>query len=221
MGQKKIVFLLSLLTLSSMHTYSQGLSTKELHWKKKEEIVNELYDSMNSFIKDTTPVIVKNNKTAFFEMDLSDWFNKIFKKNRIDKKLTLQKQKKQQETKDFLESHFVFSDTITEFVFFDKNKILEWGKNQVPFSSVYSRDVKTKNSTILILKVIGCSGLPCINIYIFKKKGRFWSLIMSSNAQIKEPFTINVDTNLEKILFKTKLGKIISELPYTALDNEF
>jgi hypothetical protein len=222
MGKKKIGFWLSLFIFSNMHTYSQELFTEELHWKEKQEFITELYESMKNFVNDTTPVIVENNKMDFSDMNLFDLFNKIFKRKKIDKQLTLQKKERQQEFKSFLESHFIFYDTILELVFFDKDQILEWGKNQLPFSSVYPGDFRIKNSNIFILRVAGCSGLPCWNIYIFKEKDEFWQLIMmSTGAIIKEPFTINADDNLEKIIFRTKSGKIISELSYNVLDNEF
>ena len=113
-------------------------------------------------------------------------------------------------------------DSVKMLVFEDKDQILEWGKNQLPFSSVYSGDFRIKSSNIFILRVAGCSGLPCWNIYIFKEKDEFWQLIMMSiGAKIREPFTINVDNDLEKIIFRTKSGKIISELSYNVLDNEF
>ena len=113
-------------------------------------------------------------------------------------------------------------DSVKMLFFEDKDQILEWGKNQLSFSSIYSGDFKIKNSDIFILRVAGCSGLPCWNIYIFKEKDEFWQLIMmSTDAKIKEPFTINADNDLEKIIFRTKSGKIISELSYDVLINEF
>ena len=116
----------------------------------------------------------------------------------------------------------VSCDSVKMVVFENKDQILEWGKNQLPFSTVYPGDIRIKNSNVFILRVAGCSGLPCWNIYIFKEKDEFWQLIMmSTDAIIKEPFTINADDNLEKIIFRTKSDKIISELSYNVLDNEF
>ena len=219
---KKIIFLLLLFVFSKMHVHSQEIFTEELQWKEKKEFVDEMYESMKNFVNDTTPVIVGNNKIGFSDMSLSGLFNKIFTRKKIDKQLTLQKQKQQQEVTNFLESHFIFNDTIPDIVFFDKDQILEWGKNQLPFSSAYSEDIRIKKSNIFILKVAGCSGFPCWNIYIFKEKDEFWQLIMvSTDAIIKEPFTISADSELEKIIFRTKSGKIISELSYNVLDNKF
>jgi len=216
---KKIVFLLSLFIFSNMHAYSQELFTEELHWKEKKEFVNELYKSMKNFVNDTTPVIVEYNKIDFSEMGLTDLFNKIFKRKKIDKELTLQKQKRQQIAKNFLESHFVFNDTVPELVFFDKDQILEWGKNQLPFSSVYPENFRIKNSNIFILRVAGCSGLPCWNIYIFKEKDEQWQLVTCTHAILKEQFKIKIENKQEKIIFETKSGKVIGELPFSILND--
>jgi len=113
-------------------------------------------------------------------------------------------------------------NSVKMLVFKNKDQILEWGKNQLPFSTVYPGDFRIKSSNIFILRVVGCSGLPCWSIYIFKEKDEFWQLIMmSTDAKIRESFTINTDNDLETIIFRTKSGKIISELSYNVLDNEF
>lgn len=223
MGKKKINLLLLLFMLLNIHTYSQQLFTENLHWKQQKEVVTELYESMQHLVNDTTPVLVECNKFNFSEMNLSDLFIRIFKRRKIDKQLTLQKQIRQNETKNYLDSNFVFvNDSVVGFGFESKIQITEWGKNQLPFSSVYPEDFRIKSSNIFILRVAGCSGLPCWNIYIFKEKDEFWQLIMmSTGARIRELFTINADNDLEKIIFRTKSGKIISELSYNVLDNEF
>ena len=145
MGKKKInkYLLLLLLMLSSMHSHSQELLTRELQWE------NESCDSVKTL------------------------------------------------------------------VFADKDQILEWGKNQLPFSTVYSGDIRIKNSNIFILRVVGCSGFSCWNIYIFKEKDECWQLIKSTRTRLKEQFIVNVDDERGKIIFRTKSGKIISELFYS------
>ena len=79
MGKKKISFLILLIMLSNIHSYSQKLFVKELQWKEKKQLVGELYESMTDFVNDTTPVVIENNKTDFYEMSLSDLFYKVFK----------------------------------------------------------------------------------------------------------------------------------------------
>jgi hypothetical protein len=208
--------------LSNMDSHSQQLFTENLHWKQKKEVVTELYESMQHLVNDTTPVSVKYNKFNLSEMNLFDLFNRIFKKQKINKQLTLQKQIRQNETKIYLDSNFVFSnDSVDGFGFKNKNQITEWSKsfNFSPFiqnSAVHSAEFCIKDNNIFILMVSGCSGIPCMSFYVFKEKGNIWELQTTSQAILKEQLKIRVDNDQEKMIFETKSGKI-GELPFKVL----
>ena len=62
-------------------------------------------------------------------------------------------------------------DSVEVLIFQNRDQIVEWSKNQLPFSIAYSKDILIKGCNIYIVMVSGCSGLPCWNIYIFKEKG--------------------------------------------------
>jgi hypothetical protein len=108
------------------------------------------------------------------------------------------------------------NDSIVTKIFQDKNHIINWGYNQLPFSSVDSVSILIKDCNIFIVLVTGCSGLPCWRIFVFKEKIEHWLLITSSDARLTENIEIQVDNNQEKIIFKTK-SKQIGELPFNAL----
>lgn len=223
MGKKKIIFLLLLFMFLNMHTYSQTLFTEELHWKENKEFVNDLYVSMKNFVNDTTPVIVKYNKIPFYEMNLFDLFDRIFKKKKIDKQLTLQKRIEQQEVKNFLEAHFVFHDTILELVFFDKNQIIEWSKSIkispfMPFPIVQSKEFNLSDKNILILMIDGCSGVRCLKIYVFAQENENWKLITGADTNIREFINLRIDKEEKRIIFETKSGQI-GELPFEMILN--
>lgn len=114
------------------------------------------------------------------------------------------------------ELHWKTRDSIEILVFRDKDQIIEWSKNQLPFSSAYSKDILIKCCNIYIVMVAGCSGLPCWNIYIFKEKDELWQLVTSTDARLKERIEIIVDNKKGKIIFKTKSGQI-GELPFERL----
>jgi hypothetical protein len=155
-------------------------------------------------------------------MNLFDLFNRIFKKKKIDKQLTLQKQIRQNETKNYLDSNFVFvNDSVVGFGFKNKSQITEWGKNLelspfMPFSVAFSAEFCIKDNNIYILMVDGCSGIPCIFFYVFKEKGDIWELQTTSQAILKEQLKIRVDNNQEKMIFETSSGQI-GELPFKTL----
>ena len=211
--------------LSNMNTYSQQLFTEKLHWKEKNEIVNELYEEMQSFVNDTTSVVVEYNKLHFFDMNLSDLFSRIFKKQKINKQFIFQKQEKQKQTKKYLDSNFVFvNDSVVDFVFKNKSQITEWGKNFGEFAFVQPREFYIKNSHILVLIVDCCSGLSCPYIYIFKEKGDIWELQTTSQARLTGILTVKIDNDQEKIIFEIRSGRKdnpvveqIGELPFEVL----
>jgi hypothetical protein len=107
-------------------------------------------------------------------------------------------------------------DSIETLIFQDKNQINEWGKKQLPFSSVSSKDFSSNETNINIVLVSGCSGLPCWNIYVFTEKKGAWYLIAKTNARLKEQLMFDVDIRHEKIIFKTESSQI-GELPFEAL----
>ncbi len=108
-------------------------------------------------------------------------------------------------------------DSIETLIFQDKNQINEWGKNQLPFSSVSSKDILANGIYVNVVLVSGCSGLPCWNIYVFTEKEGTWRLIAKTNARLKEQLKLYVDSKQEKIIFKTKSGQI-GELPFKTLN---
>jgi hypothetical protein len=107
-------------------------------------------------------------------------------------------------------------DSIETLIFQDKNQINEWGKTQLPFASVSSKDFSSKGINIYVVLVSGCSGVPCWNIYVFMEKEGAWYLIAKTNARLKEQLMLDVDSKHEKIIFKTKSNQI-GELPFEAL----
>lgn len=108
-------------------------------------------------------------------------------------------------------------DSIETLIFQDKNQINEWGKTQLPFSSVSSKDFSSNGININVVLVSGCSGLPCWNIYVFTEKKGAWYLIAKTNARLKEQLILDVDSKHEKIIFKTKSSQI-GELPFETLN---
>jgi hypothetical protein len=108
-------------------------------------------------------------------------------------------------------------DSIETLIFQDKNQINEWGKTQLPYSSVSSKDFLAKGININVVLVSGCSGLPCWNIYVFTEKEGNWYLVAKTNARLKEQLKLDVDSKHEKVIFKTKSGQI-GELPFETLN---
>jgi len=99
-------------------------------------------------------------------------------------------------------------DSIETLIFQDKNQINEWGKTQLPFSSVSSKDFSSNGININVVLVSGCSGLPCWNIYVFKEKEGAWHLVAETKARLKEQLKLDVDCKNKKLLFSTKSGQI-------------
>jgi len=106
-------------------------------------------------------------------------------------------------------------DSIETLIFQDKNQINEWGKTQLPFASVSSKDFSSNGINFIVVLVSGCSGLPCWNIYVFTEKKGAWYLIEKTSATLKQ-LMLDVDSKHEKIIFKTKSSQI-GELPFEAL----
>ena len=190
-----------------MHTYSQQLFTEELHWKERIEAVNELHEEMKSFVNDTSSVIVKYGKLNFSDMNVRELFSRIFKKKKINKQLTLQKQNKQKQIKKYLDSNFVIvKDSVVGLSFKNKNQITEWGKSFEKFAFVQLREFCINNSYILVLIVDCCSGLSCPYIYVFKGKGDIWELQTTSQAKLTGILTVKIDNDHEKIIFEVLSG---------------
>ncbi len=69
--------------------------------------------------------------------------------------------------------------------------------------------LQVKNDSLYVVITVGCSGIPCQNIYIFKDMEQHWQLIAISQARVKAQIEIgNKDDN---VLFKTKSGQISGE----------
>lgn len=132
----------------------------------------------------------------------------VFHKKKNRKEDKIQKQIKQQEVKNFLETHFIFYDTVPELVFFDKSQIIEWGRNFGTFVYVQSEEFKVKNSNIIILMVDKCSGVRCLNMYVFEQEGKNWKLMTATNTDIREKINIRVNNEQDEIVFETESRKI-------------
>lgn len=215
----KIFFLLIFLS-SYMDSHSQQLYSERLDWKAQKEAVKDLYNTMQNFANDTTPIVV-NDKVNVVETNLSDFFYNIFKKKKVKKQIVLQKQIRKNEIKKYLASNFVIiNDTVESFIFRERNQIKEWAKNMyLPYfieDLHISTNVCIKDTNVFILIIYGCSGIPCLSFYIFKEKDDVWELKTTSQARIIEKLNIRVDNEQEKILFETASGQI-GELPFNIL----
>lgn len=104
-------------------------------------------------------------------------------------------------------------DSIETLIFQDKNQIIEWGETQLPFCYTFSKEFSSNGINFNVVVVEGCSGLPCLNIYVFTKKKRAWYLIAKTNARLTEQLMLDVDSKHEKIIFKTKSSQI-GEFPF-------
>lgn len=200
--------------LSNVDSHSQQFFMENLHWKQKNEAVVELYETMQHLVNDTIPLFTEREKVNLFGINLSDLFKRIFKRKKIDKRLTMQEQIRRNETKNYLDSNFVFiNDSVAGFGFKNKNQIIAWGKNLefssfMPFSIVSPAEFHVKDNDIFILTVYGCSGIPCISFYVFKDNGDIWELQTVSHTHSKEIIKIRADNDLEKIIFETSSGQI-------------
>jgi len=207
MDKKKIIFLLlSLFMLSNIHTYSQ-----ELQWQEKNELTKFLYQSMKNFTNETA--FIKIKLPSIFEVALFDYLNVALTRKKKEKKYTEQKLMRQQEVKNFIETHFIFYDTVPELIFFDKNQILEWGKS---FGFVQTEEFNLKNNNIFILMVDVCSGVRCLNIYVFKQEDKNWKLLTGTNTNIREKVIIRINNEQNKIIFETISGEI-GKIPFKKL----
>ncbi len=111
---------------------------------------------------------------------------------------------------------WVSQDSIETPVFKVKTQIDEWGKVQLPFSSITTKEFVVKEVNFYAVIVSGCSGLPCLNMYVFTEKKGVWYLIAKTNARLKEELTLDVDGKNEKIIFKTISGQV-GELSFDTL----
>jgi len=98
-----------------------------------------------------------------------------------------------------------------------RNNIVEWSKNKLPFATVIIKDILIKNENICIAVVYGCSGLPCVNIYIFKKELECWKLKTFTNGIIDGQIKIEINIEKKELIFTTK-SKQIGELPFELLE---
>lgn len=108
-------------------------------------------------------------------------------------------------------------DSIETLIFNDTSQIADWGKNQLPFSTVFSKDLLANSKKGFVLIVSGCSGIPCWKIYVFKEKEGTWHLAAETNTRLKEQIKMGTNISRKTIVFKTKSGKI-GELPFDILD---
>ncbi|MBK8720812.1 MAG: hypothetical protein IPL95_00565 [Saprospiraceae bacterium] len=64
--------------------------------------------------------------------------------------------------------------------------------------------------------IVGCSGIPCWEIYILKRENGSLKVIKSENARVIEQIEVKIDNKLEKIIFKTKSSQF-GELTFDKL----
>ena len=216
MDKKKIkvsYLLLPLLMLMSITVQSQDFFTQELKWQD----TNELYQLMVNFVSEDPYEKFKLPKIV--DAGLDNYFWALFTKKKREKSYAEQKQIEQQKVKNFLETHFIFNDTIPELVFFDKNQIIEWKRVSHP-NQLRTGEFHIKDKNIFILIVDGCFGIYCPHIYVFSEKDKLWKLVTYTSARLKEMITVKLDDSEEKIVFATTSGKVIGTLPFKVLNDD-
>ena len=109
-----------------------------------------------------------------------------------------------------------YNDTIEMPVFYETSQIVEWGKKIAP-AVVRSYKYDIKNHDVFILTVYICYGRRCPFIYIFKLENKQWKLIASAFANFSNYLEIEVDDNLEEIIFKVNSNQV-GKLPFDVLD---
>ena len=100
------------------------------------------------------------------------------------------------------------SDSIQPHFFKDSVQLEEWGKKQLPFSQVDIESFSFKDCKYSLVMIVGCSGIPCWEIYILKRENGFLKVIKSANARVIEQIEVTIDNKLEKIIFKTKSSQL-------------
>jgi hypothetical protein len=118
------------------------------------------------------------------------------------------------------ELRWTHRDSTKTLVFEDKNQILKWSGNQLPFSSVFSKDLAIDECNIYVILVSGCSGIACWRIYIFKEKNNHWEMITETDARLPGKIEVHVDNNNKKIVFNTKSSQI-GELQFKDMTLDF
>ncbi|MBQ6962212.1 MAG: hypothetical protein IJP79_00690 [Paludibacteraceae bacterium] len=107
-------------------------------------------------------------------------------------------------------------ETLDDFetvVLKDKEQVEAWAKEQLPFSMIsYSKDFLSNERHINIIKVLGCSGMPCCNIYIFVEEEGMWYL--TAKTELSEMTTIDIGN--DKIIIRSGSSNA-GDLPFEAL----
>lgn len=204
MGKKIIILLLFM--SSGIYSYSQ-----ELQWLEKNELTQSLYQSLESYANED--VCIKIKHPSIFQMSLLEYFGSVFMRKKRNEKYTKQKLNNQRKVKDFLETHFVFRNTMPELVFSDKNQITEWGNNFDVLSIIQLEEFSIKDCNILVLIIDKCFGVRCLNIYIFEQDAEKWILKTGADTNVREKIAIGVSDAQDKIIFETKFGAI-GEFPF-------
>ena len=108
-------------------------------------------------------------------------------------------------------------DSIETLTFQNKDQLIEWSRNQTPYTITYQKELLAKSDSIYIVMDVGCSGLPCWFISIFLEENGQWQLITRTNARLVGRLEAEIDNNHEKLIFKTESGQI-GELSFDWLD---
>jgi len=112
-------------------------------------------------------------------------------------------------------------NTIDSVVIYkDKEQVIEWGKEQLPFSVVdLENEIIINEHKFYIIIISGYSGLIRSKIFIFKENDEKWLFIIKSNEVINPIISFRVDNEQEKIVFGTTSGKVIDTLPFDVLND--
>jgi hypothetical protein len=96
-------------------------------------------------------------------------------------------------------------DSIDNKIFNDSVEVNKWCIEQLPFSDLISQEIIFGQDKFLINQVIGCSGIPCKNIYIFKKSYNYWEIINYAKIRLKTDILIEIDEKLKKLHLNLKM----------------
>lgn len=193
---KKII--ICVLLLCSMNIYSQ----EELQWIDGDNVAKERYQLMDNFIKEEV-VFAKDRfceSKSFFSS-----INDIFTRGKREKEFTSRVRKEKEQTKLFMNTHFIIEDSVMRLVFFNKEQILKWSsKTRFIVGSTSFEEFNIYNNNIFIVLTDRCSGIPCISIDVYMKNKGVWQLITSSLTSVSEKILITIDDESKEILFNTK-----------------
>jgi hypothetical protein len=105
-------------------------------------------------------------------------------------------------------------------VFHNIEQIIKWEKKLLPFSVVcYEKEFAIQRDNFFIIAIDGCSGVYCSNISIYKQiENTTWKLVKRYFfGQMKESIEIRIDSENEKVIFKTESDTKVIEILFRDL----